>query len=247
MRVTTAAMIAGLLCSGSTFGADEWKVIPDDRVQVYLGVMDIDDDIGELQNDVGEPVEVSWDNLPTFGIEVETPYSENREQGLEYGINVGGGFSWKGDGNTFRGTAGGSDGANAIFTIDNSFFLAELHFGGYLRGHLGKFADLYIGGGPALIFASHDLEDEDVEEDDGFGSVSGPVTLDDGTVILSKDSSDDLIFGYYGRAGIEIDVGNNSQMGLGVRYLGGELDFDDTVGEVDLEGIQLLFTYSTWW
>lgn len=65
-------------------------------------------------------------------------------------------------------------------------------------------------------------------------------------MILTSDNSNDVAFGYYGRAGIEFNVGNNSQMGVGVRYLGAEMDFDDTIGSVAVDGLQVLLTYSAW-
>jgi opacity protein-like surface antigen len=240
------ALFSGLIVLGLAQAAAAAPPLVDrpDRVQIFLGVMDIDDDVGELQNDQGEPVDVDFDNLPTIGIEVETPMGSHRDEGLEYGINAGGGLSWSGDGTSFRGTSGGN-GANIRFRIDNSFLLAEFHLGGFLRGHLGKWADVYVGAGPAILFGSHDVEDEDGEEED-LGSGTEPVMLADGTIILGDDSDSDFAIGYYARAGIEFNVGGNSQMGVGVRYLGAEMEFDDTIGKVDVDGLQILFTYSAW-
>ena len=208
----------------------------DDRVQVFLGVTDLNDQTGELQNDDGDPVDIDFSNLPTIGLEVETPYG-NRDSGLEYGVNAGGGISWKGDDTKFAGTAGGA-GSVVVFQIDNSFTLVEVHLGGYLRAHLGEFADVYVGGGPAVIFGSHDVQDDDIEE-------AEPVRRN-GTVILTGKDSSDIILGYYARAGIEFDVGKGAQWGLGVRYLGGEMEFDDSVGKFDIEAVQVLLTYSAW-
>lgn len=241
MKVLGLCLLLSVISQGAR--ADWSQDDKPDRVQVFLGAMDIDDDVGELQNDQGEPVDVDFDNLPTVGIEVETPWGNRKEEGLEYGINAGGGLSWSGNGTSFRGTVGG-EGANVVFRIDNSFLLAELHFGGYLRAHLGKWADLYVGGGPALVFGSHDVED--TEDENGDSIDREPVRLADGTVILTSDNSNDVAFGYYGRAGIEFNVGNNSQMGVGVRYLGAEMDFDDTIGSVAVDGLQVLLTYSAW-
>ena len=214
-----------------------------DRVQVFLGVMEIDDEQGELQSGDGEEVEINFDSLPTIGLEVETPLNE-REAALEYGINAGGGISWKGDGTSMRGTVGGQ-GANVVFKLDNSFLLAEFHMGGYLRAHLGEKVDVYLGAGPALIYGSHDVDD--MEDVDGNTLDNQPIALEDGTVVFKKDNSSDFILGYYGRIGIEFDVGGSSQMGVGVRYLGGEMDFNDTIGKIDINGVQFLFTYSAWY
>jgi len=65
--------------------------------------------------------------------------------------------------------------------------------------------------------------------------------------VLESNDSSDFALGYYARAGIEFDLGNQAQWGFGVRYLGGEMDFDDTVGSFDIEGLQYLITYSAWY
>jgi hypothetical protein len=227
-----------VLLSVGLSGATQAQVLhkDDDRVQVFLGVTDLNDQTGELQNDDGAPVDIDFSNLPTIGLEVETPYG-NRESGLEYGVNAGGGISWKGDDTQFAGTTGGA-GSVVVFKIDNSFTLFEVHIGGYLRAHLGKSVDVYFGGGPAVIFGSHDVQDDDIEE-------AEPVRTD-GTIILNSKDSSDIILGYYARTGIEFDTGDHSQWGLGVRYLGGEMEFDDTVGKFDIDGVQILLTYSAW-
>lgn len=236
MKVFVVALVAMALCS--PVAADQVFHKGEDRVQVFLGVMDLNDQTGELQNDNGnnDPVEIDFSELPTIGLEVETPYG-SRDSGLEYGINAGGGISWKGDDTKFAGKVAGS-GSTVFFRIDNSVTIVEAHIGGYIRAHLGKTADVYLGGGPAVIFGSHDVEDEEEEE--------VPVTTANGTIILKESDSSDIILGYYARAGIEFDLGSGAQWGLGVRYLGGELDFDDTVGKFDLEGVQVLLTYSAW-
>jgi hypothetical protein len=222
----------------------EGVIYPDDRVQAYIGVMEIEDQTGELQNEAINPadadVEIDFDNLFTIGIEVETPYSA-RDSSFEWGVNAGGGLSWKGSGTSFVGRID-DGGARVRYEIDNEMFILEGHIGGYFRAHLGKSVDFYVGAGPAIIWATHDVDDDEIQDETN----SLPVT-DGGTVILTDDGDSDVIIGYYGRAGIEFAAGRNAQWGFGVRYLGGELDFNDTVGKFDLEGLQLLFTYSAWY
>jgi hypothetical protein len=208
-----------------------------DRVQAYIGVMELEDQTGELQSEAGEPVDMDFANLFAIGIEVETPL-RGSGSGLELGVNAGGGISWKGSDTEFAGKV--DDGGGTVaFRIDNEMLILEGHIGGYLRAHLGKSADFYLGAGPAIIFAEHDVDDDDIE--DAETSQTGTATI-----ILGDDSASDVIIGYYARAGIEFDLGSGRQWGLGLRYLGGELDFNDTVGKFDLEGLQVLLTYSAW-
>ncbi len=213
-------------------------VTGDDRAQVYIGVTMLDEQTGELQNDTGEPVDIDFSDLLAIGFEIETPY-RNKDSGLEYGINAGFGVSWKGDDTKFAGKVD-SEGGTVVFRIDNEMLLVEAHIGPYLRGHLGTSTDFYLGAGPALIYGEHNVDDDDVAE------VEPAPVVQNGTIILTDDSSSDIIIGYYARAGIEFDLGAGKQWGLGVRYLGGEMDFDDTVGEFDLKGLQILLTYSAW-
>jgi len=221
----------------------EGVISGNDRVQVYIGATLLEDQTGELQGEegtpaAGEPVEIEFPDMLAVGFEIETPYG-SKDQGLEYGINAGIGVSWKGDDTKFAGKVD-EEGGTAFFRIDNEMLLLEAHIGPYLRAHLGGKMDFYLGAGPALIYGSHDVDDEDMDEE-----VPEPV-IQNGTVILTDDSDSDTIIGYYARAGFEYDLGEGKQWGLGVRYLGGEMEFDDTVGEFDLEGLQVLLTYSAW-
>jgi opacity protein-like surface antigen len=228
------ASIALLLFSHATCA--QWET-EENRVQVFLGVMDLKDQEGEIQVDPGSPVDVDFSDLPTIGLEVETPYSA-ANTGLEYGINAGGGISWRGDNTSFAGSVGGS-GSIVYFRLDNSFMLGEVHLGGYLRSHLGESVDVYLGGGPAILYGQHKVEDEEIEE--------GEAISRNGTIVITSDNSSDITLGFYARAGIEFDLGKKAQWGLGVRYLGGELDFSDTIGKIDMEGVQVLLTYSAWY
>ena len=235
-----AALLAFSLAQAGVAQDDGKVVTGKDRVQAFIGVMELDDETGELQNETGEPVEIDFANLFAIGIEVETPL-RNRDSGLEWGVNAGGGLNWRGSDTEFAGRVD-EGGGTVAFRIDNEMLILEGHIGGYLRAHIGKTADVYLGAGPALIFAQHDVDDDETDED----ASPEPLRTGNGTIILGDDSSSDIILGYYARAGIEFDMGAGRQWGFGVRYLGGELDFNDTVGEFDLEGFQVLLTYSAW-
>jgi hypothetical protein len=46
------------------------------------------------------------------------------------------------------------------------------------------------------------------------------------------------------RAGIEVQGKNSSSFGLGVRGFTSPLDFDDTLGEVEFQGVQGFIAYT---
>ena len=245
MRQFLVALLLLTVLESARGQSDIPAVSGKDRVQAFIGVMEIEDQTGELRDGsgdstTGEPVDIDFANLFAIGIEVETPL-RSKDGGLELGINAGGGISWKGSDTKFAGAVD-EGGGRVAFRIDNEMLILEGHIGGYLRAHLGKSADFYLGAGPAIIFAEHDVDDEDTDEENSLQ----PIQSGNATIILGDDSASDVIIGYYARAGIEFDIGAGRQWGLGVRYLGGELDFDDTVGKFDLEGLQILLTYSAW-
>ncbi len=50
--------------------------------------------------------------------------------------------------------------------------------------------------------------------------------------------------GVYGRAGAEIRLVDRSFLGLGVRWVATELDFDQPIGDLDVEGWQGFLTFT---
>ena len=61
---------------------------------------------------------------------------------------------------------------------------------------------------------------------------------------ISNTDSNDINIGYYARAGIDFQTGDNQHLGVGVRYMSTELDFDKTVGKIDIKGPQYVLTFS---
>ena len=87
--------------------------------------------------------------------------------------------------------------------------------------------------GPMVMYGRHEVEDEEV---------ASPTDDDEVEISTTEDSS--FAFGYYGRAGIDFQYSKGQHVGLGVRYMAAEMDFDKTVGKIDLEGPQFVLTYS---
>ena len=88
-----------------------------------------------------------------------------------------------------------------------------------------------------VMYGSHEVEDERAEE-----LPSG--TPADGDLDLDNNDSNDINIGYYGRAGVDFEIQGNQQLGLGIRYMSTELDFDKTIGKLDIKGPQYVFTYT---
>jgi len=228
--LTTAALL--LLASTPVLAQPAAK--GKNRVQAYIGAMAFDEQTGVLQDGSGDPVEIDFANLLNIGIDAETPMG-TRDTGVEWGINAGASVGWRGSDTRYSGSVGGG-GANIEFRVDNEMLLVEGHIGPYLRAHIGERLDLYIGAGPAIVFAELDADQDD--EDDA--TTRGDIVLGDG------DDSD-VVLGLHARAGLEFDLGEGRQWGVGVKYLAADMDFNNTVGKFDLAGFSVLITYSAWY
>ena len=202
-------------------------------IQVFLGVLKLDDDTGEWDEISDGNVDVDFSSLPSGGIEAEFPFYQGF---VHWGLNPGGSIAWKSDDTNFSGRVDGETGGTVRVDIDNSLFIGELHLGGYVRGRLTDRITTYAAAGPMVIYGYHEVEDESLEDADG-------TVVEDG-VDLSETDSSDINLGFYGRAGVDFEIRDKQHLGFGIRYMSGELDFNKTVGELDVEGPQYVFTYS---
>lgn len=202
-------------------------------IQVFIGVLKLDDQTGEWEDISDDNVDVDFSSLPSGGIEVEYPFYKGF---VHWGLNPGGSIAWKSDDTNFSGRVSGETGGTVRVDIDNSLFIGELHLGGYLRGRLSERITAYAAGGPMVAYGYHEVEDENVMDDDG-------ASIDEDVDISETDSSD-INLGIYGRAGLDFEVRDGQHLGFGIRYMSSELDFNKTIGKVDLEGPQYVFTYS---
>jgi opacity protein-like surface antigen len=203
-------------------------------MQVFLGVMEPDDQTGQWDAVSEGPVDIDFSSLPSGGVEAEYLFGSGW---VHWGLNPGGSISWKNDDTNFSGSLTNENGGTLRVDLDNSLFLIELHLGGYVRGRVSDRITTYAAAGPMVMYGSHDVEDEHVE------STSQPQT--DGTVVIRNSDSSDINVGYYARAGIDFAINDNQFLGLGVRYVSTELDFDKTVGNIDIKGPQYVLTYTT--
>ena len=78
----------------------------------------------------------------------------------------------------------------------------------------------------------------EVEDDDL------PTVEPTGTIKLESSDSSDFGIGYYARAGIDFSIKGEQAVGIGVRYMSTKLDFDNDIGEIDLEGPSFVLSYT---
>ena len=202
-------------------------------VQLLLGVLELDDQQGEWQEISDDDVDVDFSSLPSGSVEVEYTYGGDR---VQWGLNSGGSLAWKSDDTRFSGGFSGETGGVIRVDLDNSLLLVELHLGGFLRAQLSQLVSVYAAAGPMVMFGEHEVEDENVDET--------PTPTAQGTVVISNSDDSDINIGAYARAGVEFEIGKNQWVGLGVRYMRTKLDFDKTIGELDIEGPQYGLTFT---
>lgn len=227
------------LCSALLFAlpaAPLWAARSDEPgplLQVFLGVLEPDDQTGEWDEISDDGVDVDFSSLPSGGIETEYLFGRGW---VHWGLNAGGSIAWKNDDTNFAGSLTNENGGTLLVELDNSLLLTELHLGGYVRGRLNHRITTYAAAGPMLMYGSHEIENENVR---GTSDASG-----DSVDIPQTDSSDTNV-GYYLRAGIDFQIDDKQHLGLGIRYMGAELDFDQTVGTLDIKGPQYVLTFTT--
>lgn len=225
-----AAFFTVLMSLSVNIQAEE--TLPKVHYQLFLGALKLNDQNINWQEFSDGAGEVDFTTLPVAGIETEYTFHQGW---IHWGINSGGSLAWKNNDTTFSGsrTRGG---VIQNSTLDSSMMLAELHLGGYVRGRIKPRITTYAAAGPMLLYGRHETDDQMVFDEQGN-------QIEDTQVIASRDSSA-LNLGYYARAGIDFEVRKNQHLGVGLRYMAGELDFDNTAGNIDIEGPQFVFTFS---
>jgi len=182
--------------------------------QVIVSLMELDEDAPDLD-------EKNYD-LTFFGAAAQKPFYKDL---LEYGFETGANLSMKNDTNVLSYTAGSSGGKIKV-EIDNTWFLFDYFGGGYVAANIAKRLRLYAGAGPMLIYGSWEHEPD---ENDG--------DFDDNT-------ESHLSAGIYGRSGFEIAIIERMSFGAGIRAIATNLQFDDSFGDIKVEGTQFFFNVS---
>jgi hypothetical protein len=156
-------------------------------------------------------------DITLIGADAQKPFGGET---LKYGVEVGGLFNWESDTKWLAASSGGSGGQVAV-AIDINSFLIDFYFGGYLSFEPTKWLRLHVGAGPLIIGGLWETEAEDPDSE-----------------VVKSESESGLGVGIYARAGLDIIFTGNVGLTAGSRINKTTLSFEDTPGEVDVEGWQ---------
>lgn len=135
---------------------------------------------------------------------------------IDAGLEVGGTLGFQ--------TGGGfvaAGGGGLIIAVDIDMFLFDLFGGPFVSLPLGEKARLYVGAGPLMQFADWDQSGEGVDQSgSGFGT------------------------GFYARAGLEIGLTPAMLIGIGARWTDSRVSLGSGLGDLDLEGTQVMITFT---
>jgi opacity protein-like surface antigen len=174
--------------------------------------------VGEMVISNDDPQVSDGDyNVTLFGVAVQKSFYGEISK---FGIETGALFNWKSETRAYAASGGGGGGTIAISTDINQFIF-DYFFGGYVSLQPINWFRLYAGIGPLLIYGSRETEEKN------------PATSQDETKSDSGFSA-----GVYARGGIDIIITENFILGAGIRGIKTGLSFNDTVGNVDVEGWQ---------
>lgn len=125
------------------------------------------------------------------------------------------GFNWRAGSTAFVVGGGG-----AAVAVDVDMFVMDLYGGPFASMFLGDALRVYAGAGPLMQWAFYDESGVTSEDGSGFG------------------------LGYYARTGFDFQVGRNALLGFGVRWADSSIDVGGNLGDVDVDGLLWMVTWS---
>ena len=125
--------------------------------------------------------------------------------------------------------------SQSVVKIDTSFWMLDLSAGVCLNQRLGSRWRLYLGAGPAMVFAEYE-EDGKVKA----GDAADPDTA----AAAAGESFSEFGIGVYGRAGLEFEYYPTASIGISVRGLATDMEFDNSVDSSKVNGVQGFITFT---
>lgn len=152
-----------------------------------------------------------------------------------YGWEGGAFVSWINDYASYYARSDGN-GGQLIVRLDNALWSLETFAGLYADYQLMGRLRFYVSGGSLLVYGV-------AEMDKPAGSPPASASGSGSVIVIDVSHSDtDLSAGWYARAGLELRLTEDMWAGLNVRHLNTRLNLSDSIGKIDLDGNQYLFS-----
>jgi len=219
--------VAGILLAPAISVAVE--EVPPTYVQVFIGAAQFNEDQMTFRKAADDDPDTFTTNdlstMPYLGIGGQYAFSGSESHvGLDATLL----FGWRSHNSSV--TAGNGQ---AYIKLDTELWMIDLAMGLYAQTVLGDHWRVYAAAGPLMLFSGYS---ENAEEED----------LEVAPTKTNKDSNTDSEFGIggYARIGAEYRLQNGSFMGVCVRGVKTNLEFNSTIDEGGLDGLQGFITYS---
>lgn len=184
----------------------------------------------------GQPLMHGFLGVSTFEkVELDNGRIDGDEGDLDELPLIGGGAQWRFGGRnldlglegllSFSGRANAAafvvGGGGAAVAVDVDLMIFELYGGPFASVFLGDKLRLYGAAGPLMQWANYDQSGNGLADDgSGFG------------------------YGWYARTGLEFVLPSRVMLGLGARWSDSSVDLGSGLGDLEIDGLQVLFTVS---
>lgn len=162
--------------------------------------------------------------MPYLGMAFQYPFhGDNAQVGLDGSFL----FGWRSKDTTVRGGSG-----QIAISVDSSLWLADLSVGLFVKHTFFNRWRTYAAAGPAVVFGEYS---EDTDEEDSTNEIN------------EKNDNSDSEFGVgaYARVGFDYLFGPNAYVGVCVRGLKTNIEFDSAPdASSSLSGVQGFLTFS---
>lgn len=197
-------------------------------IQAYVGATDFDEDAMTFSESSATNPELTsttdLSSMPYLGISAQFAMGADS---THIGIDSSLLFGWRSENRS----ASVENGQLRV-KLDSKLWLLDLSVGVYAQTVLAERWRLYGAIGPVLLFGeySDDTEEEDLSA----------------TPYVAKKSNSDSAFGFggYAKVGLEYALTHNDYIGLALRGVTTNLDFDRALGDDMLDGIQGFVTFT---
>ncbi|MDI1302589.1 MAG: hypothetical protein PSX71_11845 [bacterium] len=200
-------------------------------LQLLLGQLQLND--GRVaSNGSGAAYDGRLDDIPYVGGIAQVIM---RDDVAGYGWEGGAFVSWINDYASYYARSDGNGGQLNV-RLDNAFWSLETFAGLYADYQPMNRLRFYVSGGPLLVYGVAETEKP-------AGSPPAPPSGSGSVIVIDVSNSDtDLSAGWYARAGLELRLTEDLWAGLNVRHLNTRLNLSDSIGKLDLDGNQYLFS-----